>query len=147
MVISKLMMYSTLSFCARDVGMCSVVSSSLRPHELQPTRLLCLSKNTGMDFHFRLQGIFQTQELKPHLLPSPALAGGSFITVPLGSHCSFQVDTKEENDAFKYLVFQIFYSIFHPLLVPSTTSYYLFHTYTFQNLTLPILRDLIQPLP
>ena len=34
MAISKLIMYSTLSFCVRDVGMCSVVSSSLRPHEL-----------------------------------------------------------------------------------------------------------------
>ena len=34
MAMSKLMIYSTLSFCVRDVGMCSVVSSSLRPHEL-----------------------------------------------------------------------------------------------------------------
>ena len=107
MAMSILMMYSTLSFCVRDVGMCSVLSSSLRLHELQPTSLLCPSKNTEMDFHFQLQGIFQTQGLKPCLLPSSALAGGSSTTVPLGSHSSFQVDTKEENDTFKFIVFHI----------------------------------------
>ena len=43
----------------------SVVSDSLRPHELQPTRVLCLrdfpGKNTGVGCHFFLQGIFPTQ--------------------------------------------------------------------------------------
>ena len=44
---------------------CSVVSDSLQPHGLQPTRLLCtwdfLGKKTGEGCHFLLQGIFSTQ--------------------------------------------------------------------------------------
>ena len=51
---------------------CSVVSDSLPPHGLQPTRLLCSwnipGKNTGVGFYFLLQGIFPTQGLKPCLL-------------------------------------------------------------------------------
>ena len=35
-------------------------------------------KNTGVSCHALLQGIFPTQGLNPHLLPSPALAGGFF---------------------------------------------------------------------
>ena len=50
---------------------CSVVSDSLRPHGLQPTRLLCPwdspGKNTGVCCYFLLQGIFPTQELNPGL--------------------------------------------------------------------------------
>ena len=41
------------------------MSNSLRPHGLQPTRLLCPwnfpDKNTGAGCHFLLQGIFPTQ--------------------------------------------------------------------------------------
>ena len=41
------------------------VSNPLRPHGLWPTRLLCPwdypGKNTGVGFHFLLQGIFLTQ--------------------------------------------------------------------------------------
>ena len=48
------------------------MSDSLRLHELQPTRLLCLwyyaSKTIGVGCHFILQGIFLTQGLKPCLL-------------------------------------------------------------------------------
>ena len=44
---------------------CSVVSDSLRPHGLQPARLLCPwnfpGKNTGVGCHFLLPGIFLTQ--------------------------------------------------------------------------------------
>ena len=44
---------------------CSVVSNSLWPHGLWPTRLLCPwnfpGKSTGVGCHFLLQGIFQTQ--------------------------------------------------------------------------------------
>ena len=40
---------------------CSVVSSSLQPHGLQPARLLCswnfLGKNTRLGCHFLLQGV------------------------------------------------------------------------------------------
>ena len=59
----------------------SVMSDSLWPHELQPTRLLhpwdFPGKSTGVGCHFFLQGIFLTQESNlglPHcrqtLLPS-----------------------------------------------------------------------------
>ena len=51
------------------------MANSLWPHGLQPTRLFCPwdlpGKNTGMGFHFLLQGIFPTQGLNPcflHLL-------------------------------------------------------------------------------
>ena len=50
----------------------SVMSSSLWPHGLLPTRLLCPwdspSKNTGVGCHSLLQGIFLTQWLNQHLL-------------------------------------------------------------------------------
>ena len=47
------------------------MSDSLRPHGLQPTRLLrpwdSLGKNTGVGCHFLLQEIFPTQGLNPGL--------------------------------------------------------------------------------
>ena len=50
----------------------SVVSDSLWPHGLQPTRLLrpwdSPGKNTGVGCHFLLQGIFSTQGLNLGLL-------------------------------------------------------------------------------
>ena len=50
----------------------SVASHSLRLHGPQPAMLLCpwnsLGKNTGVDCHFLLQGIFPTQGLNPGLL-------------------------------------------------------------------------------
>ena len=50
----------------------TVVSDSLRPHGLQPARLLCPwdspGKNTGAGCHFLFQGIFPTQGPKQHLL-------------------------------------------------------------------------------
>ena len=50
----------------------SVVSDSLRPHGLQPIRLLppwgFPGKNTAVGCHFLLQGIFLTQGSKLHLL-------------------------------------------------------------------------------
>ena len=59
-------------------GMCAcvlgsqVVSDSLPPHGLQPTRLLgprgSPGKDTGGGCYFLLQGIFLTQGLNPHLL-------------------------------------------------------------------------------
>ena len=49
----------------------SVVSDTLRPHGLQPTRLLhpwdFPGKNTGVGCHFLLQGIFLTQGSNPGL--------------------------------------------------------------------------------
>ena len=49
----------------KHVELCSVISNSLWPHELYPTRLLCPwyfpGKNTVVGCHFLLQGIFPTQ--------------------------------------------------------------------------------------
>ena len=51
---------------------CSVLSNSLQPHGLQPTRLLgpwnSPGKNTGIGCHSLLQGIFPTQGMNPGLL-------------------------------------------------------------------------------
>ena len=50
----------------------SVVSSSLRPHELEPASLLCPwdspGKNAGKGCHILFQGIFLTQGFNLHLL-------------------------------------------------------------------------------
>ena len=50
----------------------SVVNNSVRPHGQWPTRLLCPldfpGKNTGVGYHFLLQGIFLTQGLYARLL-------------------------------------------------------------------------------
>ena len=50
----------------------SIMSSSLQPQGLQPTRLLCPwdfpAKNPGVGCHFLLQGVFLIQGLNPHLL-------------------------------------------------------------------------------
>ena len=60
------------SFAVLYIVSCSVRSDSLRPHGLQPARLLCPwdfpGKNTGMDCHFLLQGILLTQGLNLCLL-------------------------------------------------------------------------------
>ena len=67
----------------------SVMSNSLRPHGLQPARLLCpwdsAGKNTGVGCHFLLKGIFSHSGIKPTFLVSLALAGGFFTTIHLGS--------------------------------------------------------------
>ena len=59
----------------------SVVRDSLRPHGLQPTRLLCPGdfpgEDTGVGGRFLLQGIFPTQGLNPG---SPALQADALLT-------------------------------------------------------------------
>ena len=51
---------------------CQVVDNSLWPRGLNPTRVLCPwnfpGKNTGVGWHFHLQGIFLTQRSNLHLL-------------------------------------------------------------------------------
>ena len=75
----------------------SVVSDSLWPHGLQPTRLLCPldspGKNTGVGCHFLLQGIFPTQGSNPHLLVSPALQADSLSGESSRKICSIFVLT------------------------------------------------------
>ena len=62
----------------------SVMSNSLQPHGLQPTRLHCprefLSKSTRTSCHFLLQGIFPTQASNPHF---PFLLNCRQILYPL----------------------------------------------------------------
>ena len=74
----------------------SVVSDSLRPHGLQPTRLLCpwdiSGKNTGAGSHFPLQRISLTQGLNPHL-QHLLLAGGFLTTEPSGKPLAGETDT------------------------------------------------------
>ena len=68
------MHFKVLTLTSEWVSECrSVVSDSLRPHELYPTRLLhpwdFPGKNTGVGYHFLLQEIFPTQGLNrglPH---------------------------------------------------------------------------------
>ena len=52
--------------------LCSVVPNSLRPHGLEPARVLCPwnfpGKNTGVGCHCLLQGISPTQGSNPYLL-------------------------------------------------------------------------------
>ena len=68
---------------------CSVMSDSLQPPGLEPTRILCqwhsASKNTGACCHcLLLQSIFLTYGLNPLSPESPALLGKFFTTVTLG---------------------------------------------------------------
>ena len=59
----------------------SILSNSLLPHGLQPTRLLCLwdspGKNSGVDCYFLTPGCLPNPGTKP---ASPALTGRSSIT-------------------------------------------------------------------
>ena len=62
----------------------SVMSNSLWPHGLEPTRLLCPwdspGKKTGVGCHALLQGIFLTQWQNPRLLCLLNWQAGSFTT-------------------------------------------------------------------
>ena len=53
-----------MSLCVCVCVSCSVMSNSLQPHGMYPTRFLCLwdfpGKNSRVDCHFLLQGIFPT---------------------------------------------------------------------------------------
>ena len=66
----------------------SVVSHSLRPHGLQPARLLCPwdspGKSTGVGCHALLQGIFQTQGLNSPLFCLLHWQAGSLPLPPPG---------------------------------------------------------------
>ena len=68
---------------ARACEVALVVSDSVQPHGLQPTRLLCPwdspGKNTGVGCHALLQGIFPPGDQPPFLM-SPALAAAFFTT-------------------------------------------------------------------
>ena len=80
----------------------SVLSDSLWPYKLQPTRLLCPwdcpGKNTGVGCYALLQGIFMIQGSNPRLIMFSGLAGSSLPLAPLGkpnlfylkpTHCKY----------------------------------------------------------
>ena len=58
-------MFSSVQFSSVQCSH-SVVSDSLKPHGLEPAKLLCPwdfpDRNTGLGCHFVLQGIFPTRE-------------------------------------------------------------------------------------
>ena len=65
-----------------------VMSDSLLPYGLYPSRLLCLwdspGKNTGLGCHVLLQGIFPTQGSNPSLLYLVHWHTGSLSLMPPG---------------------------------------------------------------
>ena len=70
--------------------------TTLWPHGLQPSRLLCpcdsAGKNTGVDCHFLLQGIFPAQRQNPHLLSLLHWQAGSSPLSHLGSPLLFYME-------------------------------------------------------
>ena len=102
-VSQRLLMGQLLSFHPRYISLsmqpgpafvlnCSVMSDSAS-QELQPTRPLCPraspGKNTGMDYHALLQGIFPTQGSNLHLLCLLRWQAGSSPLPPpgFGAYC------------------------------------------------------------
>ena len=84
-IIPEQIEYITLgSMHARVYSVVSVMLDLLWPHELSPTRLLCLcvsaGKNTGVVCHALLRGILPTQGLNLHLCTT----GRFFTAEPLG---------------------------------------------------------------
>ena len=73
--------------CCAVCLVCAVMSSSLWPHGLWPTRLLCPwdfpGKSTGVSCHALLKGIFLTQGSSPVY---PALQPDSLPSEPPGKH-------------------------------------------------------------
>ena len=68
--------FFTTSIIWEACYVCSILSSSLWSHGLQPTRLLCPwnfpGKNTRVGYHALLQGIFPTRDWILHLLHQQA---------------------------------------------------------------------------
>ena len=73
MILLTNILYQRVSnfFLNQIIVLVAQMSDSLRPHELQPTRLLCpwdsSGKNIGVSSHSILRGIFPTQRSNPGL--------------------------------------------------------------------------------
>ena len=101
------------------------LSDSLGPRGLEPARLLCPwnfpGKNTRVDCHFLLQGIFSTQELNPGLLHcrqilfQPSYEGSTRV----GSHSLLQgiFPTQGSNLGLLHCR-RILYCVSHPKIDP-----------------------------
>ena len=83
---SSLLRSLSLDLCVSH----SVVSNSLQPRGVKPTRLLCPwdspGKNIGAGCHALLQGIFPTQRSNPCLLGPLHWQGNSLPLNPLGRY-------------------------------------------------------------
>ena len=90
----------------------SAMSDSLRPHGLQPTRLLCPwdspGKNTGVDCLSLLQGIFPTQGLN---LGLPHCRQILYCLSHLGS-----LSYRSASLQVTYPIGQLFLSQMHPII-------------------------------
>ena len=79
----------------------AVVSDSLQPHGLEPTRLLCPwdspDKNAGVGCHFLLQGIFLTQGLNLDSLPTELQGKLSRLGTPSTTMNHWQCNRLLEN--------------------------------------------------
>ena len=71
-----------------SMHVCSVMLDSLQPSGLKAAKLLCPwgfpGKDTGVGWHFLLQGILPELGIEPRTPAPPALAVGFLTTVPLG---------------------------------------------------------------
>ena len=121
---------------------CSVVFDSLRPHGLQPTRLLSPwdspGKNTTV-VAFPSPGHLPDPGIKPPSLKSPALQGGSLLLAPPGQslntselRCKFYISTpskrkrigeKKLHKVQRKTFPQCIYLIPYPLLVKQKKFY------------------------
>ena len=90
----RLLQDSDCNSLCYPVCVCLVVSDSLQPHGLWPTRLLCPwnfpGKNTRVGCHFLLQGIFPIQGSNPRVLSLLHWQVDSLPQVPPGKPCALQ---------------------------------------------------------
>ena len=108
---------------------CSALSDSVRPHGLQPSRLLCPwnfpGKNTGVGCHFLLQGMFRPGD-EPSSLTPPALAAGSLPPHHLGRPLSVTTSvfiSLKVSICFSEPRVCVYVSICHSVLSPSPFPY------------------------
>ena len=83
--------------------MCMYAQSCLTlcdPWTVAPLSMGFSSKNTGVDCHEDLQGIFLTQGSKPTSLMSPALAGGFFTSSATWEALFLQMNLHVSTDIF-----------------------------------------------
>ena len=111
---------------------CSVVSDSLRPHGLQPSRLLCPwnspGKNTGVGRHFLLQRIFPTQGSNLGLLHCKQILyclshqGSPFVLIPNLLSLNILSNNNRRLPKTSILYSNLSTSLLNQLTVPSTNA-------------------------
>ena len=111
---------------------CSVMSDSLRPHGLQPSRFLCPwnspGKNTGVGCHFLLQGIFPTQGSNLGLLYCRQILyclshqGSPFVLIPNLLSLNILSNNNRRLPKTSLLYSNLSTSLLNQLTVPSTNA-------------------------